>query len=74
MTRAKHKLDKASRKRDKISRRYTGFGFAGRKDLASVTRKYMKAERRYNRKQKKAEKWMAKMDETFSNVKVSSLK
>lgn len=71
---AQAKLNKVSRKRDKVIRRYRGFGFAGKKDVANISLKYYKAQKKYDKKRKKADEWMTEMDEVFRNTKISSLK
>lgn len=73
VSKAQTKADKAAAKHDKVSKRYTGWGFASRGDLAAATSKHVKADRKLAKKQKKVEKWKSAMEKNFSNVKVSDI-
>lgn len=70
---AQTKADRAAVKYEKVSKRYTGWGFASKGDLAAATSKHVKSDRKLAKKQKKAQKWMAAMEKIFSTVKVSDI-
>lgn len=70
---AQKKVDKRSAKLEKIGKRYSGFGFASRGDLAGATQKYYSAKKKLDKKIKKSEKWKNKMRESFKDVTMSSI-
>ncbi len=70
---AKSKLNKKSAKFEKVYKRYTGFGVAGRGDLAGAAQQKRSAERKLKKKTAKAQHWMTNMEKNFSNISVKAI-
>lgn len=72
--RAQTKVEKKTAKRDKVAKRYAGWGFAGRGDVAAATQRLYKAEKKLKKKRtKRAQKWRSNMQKTFADVDVKSI-
>lgn len=70
---AQNKLDKRNVKFDKVYKRYTGFGFAGRGDLAGSAQRKRGAERKLIKRTKKAQRWISSMEKNFSDVSIKAI-
>lgn len=67
------KLLKATMKRDKVEKRYSGIGFASREDLAKATSKHYRASKKLLKAKKKSQRWEKQMKKTFKNVRISDI-
>ena len=73
VTKATENVQKRTTKLNKMSKSYTGIGFASRGDLAGATQRYYSAVKKLNRKTVKAQKWENEMKKVFSDVSVNSI-
>ena len=66
-------LQKNIYKRNKISARYSGFGFASKGDVTRATSRVHRQEYLLDKRKKKYDKWKQHMQKNFQNVKVSDV-
>lgn len=73
IAKAEVKLNKATLKRDKVAKRYSGIGIASRGDLAGATQKHYKATKKLAKAKAKSQKWEANMKKNFKNIKAKDI-